>query len=71
MKWLVYVAHLGSRGVGGVAGRAHHVLGERDVGGAARFERDGVSAEVLEHLVHVREPEMLHAALTRLAQGHA
>lgn len=50
---------------------ADDVLGERDVGGAAGLQRDGVGAEVLQHVVHVREPEVLHAALPRLAQGHA
>jgi hypothetical protein len=51
--------------------RAHHELGERDVGGSARLQRDGVRAEVLQHVVHVWEPQVLHAALARLAQRHA
>lgn len=50
---------------------AHHVLGERDVSGAAGLQRDGVRAEVLQHVVHVGEPQVLHAALPRLAQRHA
>lgn len=49
---------------------ADDVLGERDVGRAARLQRDGVRAEVLQHVVHVGEPQVLHATLARLAQGH-
>lgn len=50
---------------------ADHVLGERDVGGAARLQRDGVRAEVLQHVQHVGEPEVLHPALAGVAEGHA
>lgn len=50
---------------------ADDVFGERDVSGAARLERDRVRSEVLEHVVHVREPEVLDAALAGLAEGHA
>lgn len=59
-------AHLLARAV-----LAHHVLRERHVGRAARLQRDGVRAEVLQHVVHVGEPQVLHAALPRHAQRHA
>lgn len=52
-------------------GLAHDVLGERDVSGTARLQRDGVRAEVLEHVQHVGEPEVLHAALPGFAERHA
>lgn len=39
-------------------------LCERDVSGAARLQRDGMRTEVLQHFLHVGEPEVLHPALT-------
>lgn len=50
---------------------ADDVLGERDVSRTAGLQRYGVRPEVLQHVVHVREPEVLHAALASLAQRHA
>lgn len=57
--------------VGRRRGVRHDVLSERDVGRAARLQRDGVRAEVLQHVVHVGEPQVLHAALPARAHRHA
>lgn len=49
----------------------HHVAAERDVGRAARLERDGVRVEVAQHVEDGLEPEVLHVALPALVQRQA
>lgn len=50
---------------------ADDVLGEGHVGGTAGFQRDGVRAEMLQHVMHVGEPEVLYSTLASLGQRHA
>lgn len=44
---------------------------QRDVGGAARLQRDRVGPEVFQHVVDVGKPEVLDSALARLAKRHS
>jgi len=50
-------------------GGGAHEADERDVGGAAGLQRDGMNPEVLQHVEDGLEPEVLHTALTVLIQG--
>lgn len=47
------------------------VICEGHVRRAPALQRDGVLAEVLQHVVDVGEPEVLHAALAHVVEGHA
>lgn len=51
--------------------RIDDVIGEGDVGIAAAFQRYGLLAKVLQHLVNRLEPEMLDPALSLIVDRHA
>lgn len=47
---------------------SHNVTEEGDVAGTAGLQRDGVDAEMLQHVENGLEPEVLDAALRLLVQ---
>lgn len=58
-----------SRGAAWKSGRGarpfhgHDVVGEGDVGSAARLQGNGMRAEVLQHVENGLEPQVLHTTL--------
>lgn len=53
------------------AGARHHEAGQRDGAGGSALQRDGVDAEVAEHVHDGGEAQVLYPTLAPLCEGEA